>query len=161
MTSWKTALICLLGITTVGCNLGFSPTDSGNRSVRTLSATIDGTSINFGSPQADLALGDLSFFADSRARTFDGSVSLHLGGLPFGPGTYTVGSVSGSQWATVRRHQTGGSDHIWRTGTGTVTLTAFDTYRAAGTFSFVAEADPSTGATGTVTVTDGRFDIAF
>ena len=161
MTSLRTALVCLLGIATVGCNLKISPTDSGPMVVRTLSATIDGASIIFGSPQADLALGDLSFFGENRTQAFDGAVSLHLGGVPFGPGTYTIGPVSGSRWGTVRQHQAGGSDRIWRTGAGTVTLTRFDTYRVAGTFSFVAEADPSTGATGNMTVTNGRFDIGF
>ncbi len=45
-------------------------------------------------------------------------------------------------------------------GTGTLTITALTAHRVAGSFSFTAE-PASGGATGTVSVTNGKFDINY
>jgi hypothetical protein len=46
-------------------------------------------------------------------------------------------------------------------GSGQITITELDAEHIAGTFEFVATATAGTAATGTVTVTDGQFDIEF
>lgn len=46
-------------------------------------------------------------------------------------------------------------------GTGTVTVTTLNAERVVGTFSFVAPAATSSGATGNKTVTNGSFNVKF
>jgi len=56
-------------------------------------------------------------------------------------------------------------DAMWMTGTsgatGTVTVTSISAERITGTFSFTATAVPGTAATGTLVVTNGKFDVRF
>lgn len=78
-----------------------------------------------------------------------------------GVGTYALGTSEsvGGGMITVSEQSSG---KVWATpGTGaagTLTITAIDGQRLSGTFSFVAK--PLTnGATGNITVTDGKFDV--
>jgi len=53
----------------------------------------------------------------------------------------------------------------WQTtvagGSGTLVITTFSATSASGTFSFVAPAIASTGATASKTVTNGTFNVTF
>ncbi len=76
------------------------------------------------------------------------------------PGTYSVAYLNGTISSAMAGNSSGQS---WNTllpgGTGTVIIETLTTTRATGTFSFEAAA-ASGGATGKLTVTDGKFDVA-
>jgi hypothetical protein len=86
------------------------------------------------------------------------TASISFGALAQVPGVYALSY----------QHPVGGSAIItmggkgWGTafpgGAGTLTITALTAHRAAGSFLFTAE-PASGGATGTVSVTNGKFDI--
>jgi hypothetical protein len=82
------------------------------------------------------------------------------------PGTYTLSPGSDHLGLVATPPlAVGARDVTWSTkmagGSGTVVVTAVSATRATGTFSFVAPADASTGATGTVRVTNAAFDVTF
>lgn len=73
--------------------------------------------------------------------------------ITFGPGVHSgavLGEDQTSSWSA-------GNDR----GSGTVTITTLDDTRIAGTFVFEAVADASGAATGSRSVTEGKFDIPF
>lgn len=76
-----------------------------------------------------------------------------------GTGTYTIGTSVGTNASFTIPGQ-----GIWSAsvaqGSGTITVTNRTDDRVAGTFSFVME-PAGGGATGTVTITEGSFDVEF
>ncbi|WP_210521986.1 DUF6252 family protein [Hymenobacter terricola] len=76
----------------------------------------------------------------------------------FRPGTYSLGETSTGNYASLSRGS--GSFYMSATRAGSVTLTRIDTVARvmAGTFEFSA-LDYQGG--GTISVTSGRFDVAF
>ena len=46
-------------------------------------------------------------------------------------------------------------------GSGSIVVTTLTPTRVVGTFSFVLQPDVATGASGTRTVTEGRFDLTY
>ncbi|HEX8656615.1 MAG TPA: DUF6252 family protein [Hymenobacter sp.] len=76
----------------------------------------------------------------------------------FRPGTYSLGEISSGNYARLSRGS--GSFYTSSTRGGSLTLTRIDTiaHVVAGTFEFSA-LDHQGG--GTITVTSGRFDVAF
>jgi hypothetical protein len=79
------------------------------------------------------------------------------------PGTYQISTSAGNNAQLL---EPGGAS--WNAtnagagviaGSGTVVLTVLSQNRAAGTFSFVLEPVPESGATGTRTISSGTFDL--
>jgi hypothetical protein len=88
-----------------------------------------------------------------------GGLSLGNGNVP-GPGTYSL-SYRNDQGLSGTFSNAAG--HSWHTGlppggTGTLTITTLTQIRAVGIFSFEAPPAPG-GASGTMRVTNGRFDV--
>ena len=77
--------------------------------------------------------------------TAPGTFSLNTGQLNLA----NVSAATGQGWSTVAPG-----------GTGSIVITTFTANRIAGTFSFTA-APLSGGATGTLTVTNGSFDLTY
>jgi hypothetical protein len=77
--------------------------------------------------------------------TAPGTFSLNTGQLNLA----NVSAAAGQSWSTVAPG-----------GSGSIVITTFTANRIAGTFSFTAAA-LSGGATGTVTVTNGSFDVTY
>jgi hypothetical protein len=144
----------LVPLTSVlGQVLGPLPDNYGSK----ISATIAGASFN-----AAHASG--TYFAANRVVTVQGSnntrgFSISLNEVT-GPGTYTLNttrwvgttlSVSPTVVDGWRSDQTGGS--------GSVTVTSLTATRMRGTFTATLGPIPNTGATGTITIANGSFDI--
>ena len=68
---------------------------------------------------------------------------------PNGGGAATVGLTSGQVWSS-----TSGE------GSGTLVITKYETRHVAGTFEFAA-VPTNGGATGTVHITNGKFDVSY
>ncbi|MBM3942159.1 MAG: hypothetical protein FJ316_04395 [SAR202 cluster bacterium] len=78
-----------------------------------------------------------------------------------GPGTYSLAFLNPKAASAMVGNS---SSQVWNSyaqgGTGTITFTTLTDHRAVGTFSF--EAMPSVGgATGTMKVTNGKFDVTY
>ncbi|HEX5438283.1 MAG TPA: DUF6252 family protein [Gemmatimonadaceae bacterium] len=109
--------------------------------------------------QANYQSGVLAFAGGNS----DGSI-IAIGLVPSsGPGTYTV-SVPMPTNASYT--MPGGTAAVWQAvagvgGSGTVTLTSLTTTGASGTFSFELPPVASTAATGTKSITQGKFALTF
>ncbi len=68
-------------------------------------------------------------------------------------GTYTVGTQANGTYSQ--------GTMGWTTagGTGTFEITSYTEERVAGTFSYEAHPNTATAASGTITVTNGQFDV--
>lgn len=77
--------------------------------------------------------------------TAPGTFSLNAGQLNLA----NVSAAAGQSWSTVAAG-----------GTGSIVITTFTANRIAGTFSFTAAA-LSGGATGTISITNGSFDVTY
>jgi hypothetical protein len=131
-------------------------TGTNNSASGPMSATIDGQAWASPVPQAvykgnilsvagiDLGITAAVSFASAVSGT--GTYSLSYGNQLAGSGGVSKG---GKGWTSGLQG-----------GTGTLTLTTLTANHVAGTFAFDAVA-ASGGATGTVHVTDGKFDITF
>lgn len=79
-----------------------------------------------------------------------------------GPATYTVGGTSSTNMFVADANGRGWQAQPPFPGSsGTVTFTTMTANRVVGTFTFFAVAATATGATGTMNVTDGRFDVTY
>jgi len=106
-------------------------------------------------PGAFVVQGTEAFGTGSELRTI--SLTVYNVG---GPGTYPLGvNVMVAGGTAILANAGGGWGTPLSGEAGTVTITALDPSRIAGTFSFVADATTGS-ATGQVTVTDGEFDLA-
>lgn len=121
-----------------------------------MSARIDGQAWTANAALAVAYTGGILAFAGSDVT----STTVGLGFIPDGLGTYDIGPNQPTN-ANVSL----GSPNSWAAssnmGSGSVTLTSFTENSASGTFTFTALAVPTTGATGTKVVTEGRFDVTF
>jgi hypothetical protein len=143
----------------IGCGGGGSSslTGTNNNLTGPMSATIDGTAWASPLPSAVYSANILSVAGIDLGITK--SVGFVSGGVT-GPGTYSLSF--GNQLAghgTVTKAGQGWTSGV-QGGTGTLTLTTLAAHHVVGTFSFDA-VGASGGATGTVHVTNGKFDITF
>ena len=78
-----------------------------------------------------------------------------------GPGTFSLNSaVSNGNQASISS-LTGGWNSGNTGGTGSVVITALTSNHVVGTFAFDGPPTPGTGATTTIHVTNGKFDLTF
>ncbi|HEX6048028.1 MAG TPA: hypothetical protein VFZ21_02125 [Gemmatimonadaceae bacterium] len=127
-----------------------------------LSATLDGAAYNAAEATGTYLASGGIFTAVGNNDTR--SLAISLAGVPAtGVGTYAPGDglparsvgltvVNGTQVIGTSNSNMAGSD-------GTVTITSFTASRIKGTFSGVLGAVAGSGATGTMTITNGVFDI--
>ena len=116
-----------------------------------MTSKVDGKDWKAAVPVAKLDSGNLTLMG----ATFSGeAIGLHTSQLSITqPGTYPA-------FAVYSEVIPGNSDGpTWGTHATTVTITKLDLpgNKISGTFSFIAEAEPSSGATGTRTITNGVF----
>jgi hypothetical protein len=118
------------------------------------SARIDGNNFN-ATAAAVVSSGGIVSIGGGNAS----GQTLGFAWLGTGTGTYTIGTTIG----TVGTHTFSGK--TWSAssaqGSGSIVLTTRTSNRVAGTFSFVLQPDAASGATGTRTITQGRFDLTF
>ena len=122
-----------------------------------MTATLDGKAWASPVPSAVYSSNILSVAGIDLGIT--ASVGFATGGVT-GPGTYSL--TFGNQLAghgTVSKAGQGWTSGV-QGGTGTLTLTTVAAHHVVGTFAFDAVAT-SGGATGTIHVTNGKFDITF
>jgi hypothetical protein len=90
------------------------------------------------------------------------SRSILLTVTPTGPGNYTFAPRSATNMAVADLNAQGWNASDEHAGsTGSINFTTQTANRAAGTFSFLAVPAAATGATGTLNVTSGTFDVTF
>jgi hypothetical protein len=121
-----------------------------------LSATIDGKAWASSAPSVVRGGSIISIAGIDNALT--GAVSLAVGAAA--PGTYSLGFGNNTGGLGIVSRGSQGWGSALQGGTGSVTFTTITTNHVVGTFAF--DAVPSSGgATGTVHVTNGKFDITF
>lgn len=151
-------LSAILVLSAIGCGSSSdSVTGTNNNSTSgPLSATIDGKA--WASPAPSVVRGGSIISIAGIDLALTGSVSLAVAAPA--PGTYSLafGNNSGGVGIVTKGSQGWGS--ALQGGTGSVTFTTVATNHVVGTFAFDAVAT-SGGATGTVHVTNGKFDITF
>ena len=98
----------------------------------------------------------IAFFATSTTYALN-IVMLNVSG----PGTFSLNSaVSNGNQASISS-LTGGWNSGNTGGTGSVVITALTSNHVVGTFAFDGPPTPGTGATTTIHVTNGKFDLTF
>ena len=154
------AVVTLVALSAIACGGSSSTNITGNNnnnSSAPMSATIDGAQWSAPLPQATYRNNILSVAGIDLGLT----ASVSFGITVNRTGTYSLdfGHSGIAANAVVTKGGQG-----WTTGvpggTGSLTITALTANHAAGTFVFDA-AGASGGATGTVHVTNGKFDITF
>jgi hypothetical protein len=149
--------ILLLSIAACGGSDSVTGTTSNCGTTTTISATIDGAA--WCSPAAAASRGSNNIIAVAgidlglTASISFGVVAPATGTFSLAPGNNTFGS------ATITKSGKGWSSAL-PGGTGSVTFTTLTANHVVGTFAFDA-VGASGGATGTVHVTGGKFDITF
>jgi len=149
--------IFLLLIAACGGSDSVTGTTSNCTTAATISATIDGTA--WCSPAASANRGNNSIIAVAGI-DLGLTASIGFAVVAPAPGTFSVAfgnNTFGS--ATVTKVGKGWSSAL-QGGTGSVTFATLTTNHVVGTFAFDA-VGASGGATGTVHVTNGKFDITF
>ena len=151
--------ILLLSIAACGGSDSVTGTNgTGNcATATTISATIDGTA--WCSPTAGVSRANNNIIAVAGI-DLGLTASVAFGVVAPAPGTYSVAfgnNTFGS--ASVTKVGKGWSSAV-QGGTGSVTFTTMTANHVVGTFAFDA-VPASGGATGTVHVTNGKFDITF
>ncbi len=147
-----TVVLCACGggNGTTGTNGGGSP----------LSATVAGTAYEFSTE----AHG--SFGANALVIAGYDAGQAHWLGITVtgvtGPGTYSLASSDGGV-AEFESLTQGSAQWVtgYNGGTGSVTINSVSATGASGTFSFTGAASPGTPATGTISVTNGKFNVTF
>ncbi len=109
------------------------------------------------SVQAGYANGILAF-----AGVDGNNATLAIALAPAGPGSYAISGASGTNASYTL---TGGQGLVWQAvsvvGSGSVEIDTLTATRATGTFHFELPAVASSGATGTKSITEGKFDVKF
>jgi hypothetical protein len=149
--------IFLLSIAACGGSDSVTGTTSSCGTAKTISATIDGTA--WCSPTAGVSRANNNIIAVAGI-DLGLTASVAFGVVAPAPGTYSVAfgnTTFGS--ASVTKVGKGWSSAV-QGGTGSVTFTTLTSNHVVGTFAFDA-VGASGGATGTVHVTNGKFDITF
>jgi len=141
---------------------------AGGTATGTFTATVDGTNfvatclLAASSANGIVALGATNIASGNASSYIDITFALQLNGTSLGPYTFT--GVTTPPNANNGQVNVGGSQ-FWNVGgiaagsSGMVTFTTLTATRAVGKFSFTLT--PSSGATGTKTVTNGSFDLTF
>jgi hypothetical protein len=159
----------VLSVACVGCgsespsgpsNSGGSGNNPSNGSMR---ATINGTAWNATTivvnriPPSGSFGGTLTILGTNAALR-----SIMLTVTPTGPGTYNFAPRSATNMAVADSNAQGwyASDE-YAGSTGSTNFTTQTTNRVAGSFSFLAVPATATGATGTLNVTSGTFDVSY
>src|SRR5690606_1392769 len=107
---------------------------------------------------SDVAPGGYTFGGSYVNGGVSQAISITLMNVP-GPGTYPLGTGGGvAGGIAIYADNSGGWATPLNGRAGTITLTTLSDSRATGTLSFTAEANAG-GATGSRTITNGRFDI--
>jgi hypothetical protein len=152
----RMSVVSLLVAAACGGSGSPSITGTNNNSSGPMSAIIDGQAWATPAPQAGYKNNIVSVAGIDLGLT----ASVSFASAVSGPGTYSLSY--GNQLAG-----SGGVSKVgkgWTSGlpggTGTLTLTTLTANHVAGTFAFDAVA-ASGGATGTVHVTNGKFDVTF
>lgn len=143
-------LVVLVAIAACGSD------DPAGPSGAAMSARIDG--VAWASDQGAQSLRQSGVI--SLAGTGSGNITLAFAWFDEGTGTYTIGTDVGVN-ANLTVGATGGWLATTTLGSGSIVVTNVTDSRVAGTFSFTLEPVSSTGATGTRTITNGSFDVAF
>jgi hypothetical protein len=149
-------------VITAGCSSSDSPTGPGGgggpQGNFGMSATINGTAWTpSGTPAASISNNIFALAALSLSPPY--SVSFVIGQVA-GPGTYTLNYLNSSASSGIVTQSSKGWDTYAVGGTGSVTFTTLTSSHAVGTF--VMTAQPATGgATGTITITNGAFDVTY
>jgi hypothetical protein len=123
-----------------------------------MSATVDGVSWTATlAVQAGYANGILAF-----AGVDANSTTIAVALAPTGPGAYPIGST---QPTNASYSIAGGQAKVWQAaatqGSGSVEIDSLTATSAAGTFHFELPAIESSGATGTESITNGKFSVKF
>jgi hypothetical protein len=134
------------------CGGGDNPTGPGNTS---MTAKVDG---NTWRATVGVAAVRQAGFIGIGGSAADGS-TISFAFPDNGTGTFQVAGTDGTNANYIKSGQ-GWTAAFGSGGSGTITVTSVTATRVGGTFSFVAQGI-SGGATGTKTVTNGSFDIAF
>jgi hypothetical protein len=154
------ALSAIVLLCAAACGGSDSVTGTNNTcgTATTISATIDGAA--WCSPAAGVSRAGNNSVVAVAGIDLGITASVSFGVVASAPGTYSVSpgnATFGS--ATVTKGGKGWSSAL-QGGTGSVTFTTLTANHVVGTFAFDAVA-ASGGATGTVHVTNGKFDITF
>lgn len=158
------AAVVALSLGACGSDTG---TGSGGSATSTMSATVDGEA--FAPPTTAIVAtrngNAISFTGTHTVGNTTTTVTLVLPNVT-APGTLILNPTFASQFGRVTRSQgSAGTTAAWSTvlspGTGSVTITQLAALRVTGTFQFTGQFDPTTAATGQLSVTSGTFDIRF
>jgi hypothetical protein len=142
------------------------PTGSGGNT-STMSATVGGE--NFAPPSTAIIVNRtgnaITFSGEHTVGNTTTTVTIALPNVTV-PGTLTLSPNFASQFGRVTRSAgsastTGAWSTVLSPGNGSVTITQLAASRVAGTFQFTGQFDPTTTATGQLSVTSGTFDIRF
>jgi hypothetical protein len=151
------ALLSLVLLSAMACGGSSTGPDNGtNNSAGPMSATIDGKA--WSSPFPTATYHNTIVAVAGLDLGITASVSFAF--VASAPGTFSVGNGNNVFGSAVVAEAGKGWGTAFPGGTGTVTLTTLTSTRVAGTFAFDAVANNG-GATGTVHVTNGKFDITF
>ncbi len=148
----------LLSIAACGGSDSVTGTTGNCATSTTISATVDGTA--WCSPAAGVSRAGNNSIIAIAGIDLGLTASVSFGVVASAPGTFSVAfgnNTFGS--ATVTKSGKGWSSAL-QGGTGTVTFSTLTANHVIGTFAFDA-VPASGGATGTVHVTNGKFDITF
>jgi len=143
------ALVLVSALVLGACSDSTTNTPMGGQG--TLTAVVNGTTFTALSAAAVYSGGTLAVAGGNAAAT---SVGFAVIPTEAGTGTYTVGPFANGAYSE--------GTLGWTTavgGSGTFTITTLTQDRVVGTFEFVATPNTVTGATGTITVTSGAFDV--
>ncbi len=142
--------------------LSFAPPAMPANAGKTMTATLNGTAWTAPNIVVQPLAGNQLNISTSGG-TY--SVSLNLAAIT-GPGTYALGTAAPLR-AIIVGGGTGGINSpnccygLNASDTGTVTITTLTADRVIGTFSATLGAQPVNQATGTMVITNGKFDLGF
>jgi hypothetical protein len=149
-------VVVLLSAVSCGGSASDGLTGTGNTDSMPLSATIDGSAWGSPAPSATYRNSIVSIAGIDAGLT--SAVALAVAATA--PGTFSLafGNNTGG-FATISRSGKGWTSGV-QGGAGSVTITTLTSNHVVGTFAF--DAPPATGgASGTVHVTNGKFNITF
>ncbi|HLV24956.1 MAG TPA: DUF6252 family protein [Gemmatimonadales bacterium] len=146
---------------TLACGGSDGPTQPEPPGNGSMTATVNGTAWNATLVNAISSNGFVSLYG----RAQDNS-EMAFAVETAAPGTFTIPVSTGLnfnyiEFATGHQWQALAMGALGGLGNGTLTITTLTTSRVAGTFSYQAPAIDRTGATGSATITSGKFDIEF
>jgi len=157
--AYRPALVVASLIITMAC--GDSSTGGGTGCMATdpltVAATVNGAAYCGAVDNAFIALGNLNVASTNAASalSLNFGVDATVGIKTIGPGvplTFQVETSAGAIW--IAAPSMAGSS-------GTLTVLTLTATSATGTFNFVAQPSPGSGATGSRTVLNGSFSVTF